>query len=178
MSIEQLLNKYKEFKHVGHEIKESGGFEVCKDFTVAKISTVDGEASIGGLRRGERLPLSRSTGDRECFEFRYGDWIIMLPELALQILASSGKIKPIGPPSREEVLGNWLELAANYLKANGYDGLCSVDEECGCSIDDLAPCGCFYECLPAYDHGNGKAGYRIMRRSRPSPGEGWDKGWC
>ena len=30
------------------------------------------------------------------------------------------------------------EIVAKYLRANGYDGLCS--EECGCLLDDFAPC--------------------------------------
>ncbi len=31
-----------------------------------------------------------------------------------------------------------IEMLAEYLKENGYDGLCG--QECGCEIDDLAPC--------------------------------------
>ena len=30
-------------------------------------------------------------------------------------------------------------MAAEYIKEHGYDGLCN--DECGCGIDDLAPCG-------------------------------------
>jgi hypothetical protein len=30
------------------------------------------------------------------------------------------------------------DIVIEYLKANGYDGLCSSD--CGCKIDDLIPC--------------------------------------
>lgn len=31
------------------------------------------------------------------------------------------------------------EIIAEWLKANGYDGL--YNHECGCLIDDLIPCG-------------------------------------
>ncbi len=44
-----------------------------------------------------------------------------------------------------------LEIIKDYLKKNGYDGLCG--EECGCGIDDLAPCGQadnLFDCIPAY----------------------------
>jgi len=42
------------------------------------------------------------------------------------------------------------ELMKNYLAENGYDGLYH-DCDCGCSIDDLAPCGhlCL-DCTPGY----------------------------
>lgn len=32
------------------------------------------------------------------------------------------------------------ELTEAWLRANGYDGLCYSDFECGCSVDDLMPC--------------------------------------
>ena len=35
---------------------------------------------------------------------------------------------------------NLKSIVTEWLKANGYDGLCN-DEECGCGIDDLMPCG-------------------------------------
>ena len=41
------------------------------------------------------------------------------------------------------------EIAAKWLKENGYDGLCN--DECGCSVDDLAPCGdSTDDCMAAY----------------------------
>lgn len=42
-------------------------------------------------------------------------------------------------------------IIIEFLTANGYDGL--ADDECGCGIDDLAPCGgtCIpLDCEPAY----------------------------
>lgn len=36
---------------------------------------------------------------------------------------------------------NCAGMVAEYLKANGYDGLVEPDGECGCGIDDLMPCG-------------------------------------
>lgn len=44
------------------------------------------------------------------------------------------------------------DIVRDYLKTNGFDGLCA--ECCGCGIDDLAPCsgwgGSFFDCKPAY----------------------------
>ncbi len=34
-----------------------------------------------------------------------------------------------------------LEIVEKYLRDNGYDGLYNPDDECGCLINDLAPCG-------------------------------------
>lgn len=32
------------------------------------------------------------------------------------------------------------DLVLNYLKKNNFDGLVNPDDECGCGIDNLAPC--------------------------------------
>lgn len=46
-----------------------------------------------------------------------------------------------------------LDIVEQYLKDNGYDGLCD-DDECGCVLGDLAPCCSYFsECMPAYNHG-------------------------
>ena len=44
-----------------------------------------------------------------------------------------------------------IEIISDYLKNNGYDGLYNEHDECGCGINDLAPC-CDnpLECEPAY----------------------------
>lgn len=45
------------------------------------------------------------------------------------------------------------EIMIEYLKANGYDGLFNRGGECGCQIDDLAPCCESFEyCEPGYLH--------------------------
>lgn len=45
-----------------------------------------------------------------------------------------------------------IDIVRDYLTANGYDGL--TDNTCGCSLDDLAPCGEWSEnamsCVPGY----------------------------
>lgn len=43
------------------------------------------------------------------------------------------------------------EILIDYLKENGFDGLCG--DGCGCGIDDFAPCDEDYSnCVPAYLH--------------------------
>lgn len=43
------------------------------------------------------------------------------------------------------------EITKKYLKDNGFNGLCSPDYECSCSIDDFNCCGeTFADCEPGY----------------------------
>ena len=42
------------------------------------------------------------------------------------------------------------QIIIEYIQANGYDGL--AGDECGCSIEHLAPCDNPLECVPAYKH--------------------------
>lgn len=32
------------------------------------------------------------------------------------------------------------EIVRQWLEANGYDGLCESEVECGCPLDDFMPC--------------------------------------
>ena len=57
-----------------------------------------------------------------------------------------------------------IDIVLKYLKDNGYDGLLDRHGECGCEIDDLAPCGEMQEtceagyqaiCSDKCDHGTG-----------------------
>lgn len=43
------------------------------------------------------------------------------------------------------------EVIKDYLKKIGADGLCNPDADCGCDINDLAPCECIdlQNCVPA-----------------------------
>ena len=46
-----------------------------------------------------------------------------------------------------------IAIAKEWLARNGYDGLYSEVGECGCLIDDLAPCGepaNLVDCTPGY----------------------------
>ena len=48
---------------------------------------------------------------------------------------------------------NVKEIVAEYLKANGYDGLHVEDhyDVCGCRLDDLIPCdNCSGKCVAGY----------------------------
>jgi hypothetical protein len=41
------------------------------------------------------------------------------------------------------------EILTEYLKSNGFDGLCGFD--CGCPLDDLIPCSDASDlCVPGY----------------------------
>lgn len=43
------------------------------------------------------------------------------------------------------------DIVMNYLRTNGYDGLCNTFSDCGCETDDLAPCGNMeLDCQPGY----------------------------
>ena len=43
------------------------------------------------------------------------------------------------------------EITIKFLTDHKYDGLCNSDYECGCGVDDFAPCGdSFRNCKPAY----------------------------
>lgn len=33
-----------------------------------------------------------------------------------------------------------VDIVSQHLKGNDFDGLVNTDNECGCGIDDLAPC--------------------------------------
>jgi hypothetical protein len=49
-----------------------------------------------------------------------------------------------------------VEMVAEWLTSNGFDGLCT--EDCGCTIEDLMPCEepSVYQCLPGYKHAPSK----------------------
>lgn len=50
------------------------------------------------------------------------------------------------------------EIITIHLKQNGYDGLCNDD--CGCLIDDLAPCGNIsLNCKAGYKATDGESVY-------------------
>ena len=41
---------------------------------------------------------------------------------------------------------NVKEMLQKALREMGANGLCDPDEECGCALDDLAPCECLNLC--------------------------------
>ena len=49
-----------------------------------------------------------------------------------------------------EVIMNVYDMIREYLERNGYNGLVSDDGECGCVLDDLAPCDEMNNCWAAY----------------------------
>jgi hypothetical protein len=50
------------------------------------------------------------------------------------------------------------EIIMEYLKANGYDGLCN--DECGCELSNLFPCcEAFDACEPGYKIQTSKDNY-------------------
>jgi hypothetical protein len=48
---------------------------------------------------------------------------------------------------------NVIGIVIKYLKENDFDGLLCEDADCGCGLDDLAPCGEYdaRDCKPAIE---------------------------
>jgi hypothetical protein len=60
-----------------------------------------------------------------------------------------------------------LELLTEKIKAEGGDGLMNARLECGCILDDLAPCGCVgHECVLAR-RGPGDGEYDFIMHEMP-----------
>lgn len=80
---------------------------------------------------------------------------------------------------------NCKQIIVTWLKQNGADGLCEPETECGCGLDDLAPCGDgpHPKCKAALkrrlmdgeyigDGGPGDMAYFVMPNSKASEGLG------
>jgi len=89
------------------------------------------------------------------------------------------KVYPAEPPkggetSEGEAVGS---IIRKWLEANGYDGLCQEECECGCKLDDLAPCESsdFINCIPGHIT-PGKDGYDFFikpgKATRPKAPKG------
>ena len=50
------------------------------------------------------------------------------------------KIDTTSKKSAVEGLVSCAAMVRIYLEENGYEGLCSPGNECGCKLDDLMPC--------------------------------------
>lgn len=65
---------------------------------------------------------------------------------------------------------NIAEIVAAWLKEHGYDGLCNSELECGCNLEDLAPCvDCCGDCVAGYDHGPREGCDFWMCEQKPEP---------
>lgn len=55
-------------------------------------------------------------------------------------------------------------ICAAWLKANGFDGLCDPDIECGCSVPDLMPCEMPHLrlCVPAHKVAHPDGGWMMF----------------
>ena len=54
-------------------------------------------------------------------------------------------------PTAESEPLDVIGIIIKYLEDNKYDGLCNGERECGCNIDDIAPCGeVGHVCNPAW----------------------------
>lgn len=63
------------------------------------------------------------------------------------------------------------EIIKDYLKENGFDGLCNSYAECGCNIDELIACGndCS-DCEPGYKIGAKSLEYNyFITTKKPKP---------
>jgi len=64
-------------------------------------------------------------------------------------------------PTVENILRDWL-------KQHGYDGLCDLDAECGCSLDNFIPCGeVQMDCEAGYKGPVGERGEFFIGQEKP-----------
>ncbi len=71
---------------------------------------------------------------------------VLLPGGAALVAVPGDALREPKPlPTAKDV----YEIITIYLRERGLDGL--AGDECGCSVDDLAPCDCInlYKCVPA-----------------------------
>jgi hypothetical protein len=67
---------------------------------------------------------------------------------------------------------NVLTMVREAVKSCGADGLCNVDLECGCTLDDLAPCGAIgEECEAARNNPERAKDERVDHWMEPMRGE-------
>ena len=85
-----------------------------------------------------------SKAEREAF-VAGATWHNIPTTTVLEAPAEAGRRFPNKPCK------NVREIVVEWLKENGYDGLYEPGCECGCFIDDLAPCdGLCENCIPGY----------------------------
>ena len=125
---------------------------------------------------------------------RQGKWLVqntgpnspvpMQPSVDISIYEAMDALARLAAPKPEgQDASTARDILRNWLKGNGYAGLAGND--CGCGLDDLAPCGCDpLGCVPAdlhkcdVDNGqtceyeqdcNGLGCYRPRTPSAPEP---------
>jgi len=72
-----------------------------------------------------------------------------------------------------------IEIVRAHLKAEGFGGLVADGAECGCELDDLAPCGGdISRCEAGYKHTDPRGGdpqaWAIWRQKEPPTDEQWE----
>jgi len=62
---------------------------------------------------------------------------------------------------------NIYDIIRRYLEDNGFDGLVSEDYECGCILDDFAPCELMNNCVAAYKWPGDEDSLFYMKTTKP-----------
>lgn len=69
---------------------------------------------------------------------------------------------------------NIEEIVTDWLKKNGYTGLCAPDLECGCRLEDLMYCSNNIEvtaCEAGYEHSDGSVYLEMQELPQTKQGE-------
>jgi len=86
-------------------------------------------------------------------------WIPSIHSGSASLPGKYYKMPEAAPPAESEIVEpsdaspcSIPAICAAWLTANGYDGLCDPDIECGCSVIDLMPCNSpgLNTCVPAH----------------------------
>lgn len=136
------------------------GFNPGPDGTKCEVVSFDSESTMSKGEPNKFWPTIRYLEGERKGETE--------PMLTLHLSTDNPKERPVFQPTVKNIV-------IEYLQKNGFDGLTNVDLECGCHLEDFAPCGQVCEdCEAGYQVpcDCGSCDFHISRQAVPKKLEG------